>query len=96
VTATDVGTEPLTSTQRKAIMLHFRRLHLDRRAWRDARLAITAALLGVERVESVTHLTRGEAGQLVRTLGRCRDCRDLALMLAWAATENPASEGSTL
>lgn len=87
MTAADMRAGPLTSTQRKAVMLHFRRLGLADPAWRGARLDITAALLGAMRVESVTCLDRGQAGRLVEILGRCRDCRDLAVMLAWAASE---------
>ena len=96
MTTVDVRAKPLTSTQRGAIMGHLHRLGLDQPAWRAARLAICAALLGVERVESITHLSRGQGGQLVGTLGRCRDARDLAAALAWRATENLTSERNPL
>lgn len=95
MTATDIRADRLTSVQRKAIMMHFGRLSLDHPAWRDARLAVMAALLGVERVESVTQLSRSEAERLVKALGRCRDCRDLSVYLAWAAIDKPLSANLT-
>jgi hypothetical protein len=83
-----LATEPLTANQRGVIMGHFTRLDLGRPAHRDGRLAITAALLGVERVGSVNDLTSGQAGRLVAILASLRDLRALAVRLAAIATEN--------
>lgn len=81
------GAGPATAGQRDAVMSHFRRLGLAHPAWRDCRLAVTAALLDLDRVGSVNDLTGGEAGQLIRTLGYFRDTRDLAIHLAWTAIQ---------
>jgi hypothetical protein len=78
---------PATAGQRGAVMGHFRRLGLAHPAWRDCRLAVTAALLDLDRVGSVNDLTGGQAGQLIRTLSYFRDARDLAVHLAWSAIQ---------
>jgi hypothetical protein len=84
----DTRAGQLTPRQRGAIMAHFRRLGMAHPAWREARLAVTGALLDRAELGSVNELTSGDAGRLIRTLEYFRDTRDLAIHLAWTAIQN--------
>ncbi len=79
---------PLTPRQRGAIMAHFGRLGLAHPVWRESRLAVAAALVGVDRLGSVNDLASSDAARLIGTLGHFRDARDLAAHLAWTAIQN--------
>jgi hypothetical protein len=89
---------PLTGRQLGAVHGEFRRLGFHPWYDRTARLELSAAVLGLDMLESTKSLTLGEAGQLVRALRDCRDVdglyavafpapepRGLARVLAWLA-----------
>lgn len=59
--------EPLTDLQFGAIQREFTRLGYAR-AERDERLAMSAGLLGLDRLGSTRDLLKGQAGVLLRTL----------------------------
>lgn len=69
---------PATRNQVGAIIGEFNRLGFyGHPRDRDERLAVCAALLGIEHLRSTRDLTMGEAGQLVRLLTDTRDRGDL-------------------
>lgn len=80
--------EPLTPRQRTAVMIRFGELGLARLAWRDRRLAIAAVITDHPGLGSIKELTFGEAGYLLSVLRSCRDCRDLAAVVADHARVN--------
>lgn len=71
-----LGTEPATDTQVGAIHGEFRRLGLEHD--RAARLEAVAALLGLDRLTSLTDLTMGQAGRLVGLLRTIETAGQLA------------------
>ena len=85
--AADVREAPATPNQLGAVMRELHRLDLAHPAWRDCRLDVLAVLAGRDSLASTRDLADGEAGKLVRVLGECRDARDLAVLVAWAAQE---------
>ena len=87
VTATEVREAAATPNQLGAVMRELHRLDLAHPSWRDCRLAIAAVLAGRGSLASTRDLADGEAGKLVRVLGECRDARDLAVLVAWAAQD---------
>lgn len=70
-------TEPLTGPQLGAIMREWRRLGLDGPADRGERLAVTAALAGLDGLASTCELTMGQAGLVLRALRGCAARADL-------------------
>lgn len=70
-----LATEPATGTQVGAIIGEFERLGVANRA---ERLAISAELLGVDKLASTADLVMGQAGYLVALLQRTRDRTALA------------------
>jgi hypothetical protein len=60
------ATAPATPNQIGAVQVEFRRLGLD--GDRPARLAATAALLGLDSLSSSSDLSMGQAGYLIHTL----------------------------
>lgn len=87
-----LATEPATATQVGAIIGEFGRLGVDDRA---ERLAITAALLGLENVSSTTDLVMGDAGRLVAMLRRTHDRAELPEVTAAAVDHDQADERVT-
>ena len=87
MTAADIREAPATPRQLGAVMREFHRLDLARPAWRNCRLDIAAVLAGRDSLATTRDLASGEAGKLARVLGECRDTRDLAVRVAWAAQE---------
>lgn len=93
-----LATEPLTATQRGAVLGEFRRLGLDSPADRSRRLAVSAAILGLDELTSTADLSMGQAGQLVSALRSITDCSGLpdprrnAARHVSAATEAPGTE----
>lgn len=69
-----LATEPATPYQRGAIMREFARLGVSDRV---ERLAVCAALLELDGLESTRDLVMGQAGQLVAALLHTRDRVDL-------------------
>lgn len=69
-----LDSEPATPNQRGAIMRECNRLEL---VDRDERLAVLAAMLGLDGLASTGDLTMGQAGQLVNALQRTRDRAEL-------------------
>jgi hypothetical protein len=82
-------TEPVTPNQRGAILGHFRRLGFHPRSDRAERLAICAALAGLDALGATAELTMGQAGQVINVLERTRDRAELA-----AATVAAGGAGS--
>ena len=74
---------PATRRQAGAVHGQFRQLGLGDPGWRGCRLAVAAVLTGRPSC-SIRSLSGGEAGQLFRLLGSCRDTRDLAVVVAWS------------
>lgn len=87
VPATD---QPITRRQLGAIIAEFRRLGLAHPTWRDNRLDIAAAFTGRPGLASTKDLSMPEAGLLLNRLRRCRDCRDLTVILAAHVVEEAA------
>jgi hypothetical protein len=85
-----LATAPATPNQRGAIMGEFERLGFEE-ADRAERLAICAALAGLENLGSTADLTMGQAGQLYRMLLDIGD-RDELLAAAGLADEDQAAE----
>jgi hypothetical protein len=83
-----LAAEPATPAQRGAIMREFGRLGFGE-ADRGERLAISAAIVGLDTLGSVRDLTMGEAGRLVRALLAASDRGELP------APESPAAAGSS-
>jgi hypothetical protein len=69
-----LAAEPATANQAGAVMGECERLGLTDR---DERLAVCAAMLGLDELGSVRDLTMGQAGQLVRALRSARSRGDL-------------------
>lgn len=65
-----MATERITRNQRGAIMREFDRLGFHYKRDRADRLAVCAALLGIDGLDSTDDLTQGQAGQLVNALQR--------------------------
>src|ERR1039457_2577915 len=63
-----LAVEPLTPAQLGAVGHELRRLGFRGRYDRPARLAASAALLGLGELDSTKSLTMGQAGQLLRVL----------------------------
>lgn len=78
----------ITRRQLGSIISEFRRLGLAHPTWREHRLDVTAAFTGRAGLESTKDLTMPEAGLLLNRLRRCRDCRDLAVIIAAHVVEN--------
>jgi hypothetical protein len=87
-----LATEPATGAQVGAIIGEFGRLGITDRA---ERLAITAALLGLEHVGSTTDLVMGDAGRLVAMLRRTHDRAELPDVTAAAVDDDQADEHVT-
>ena len=81
-------TESLTPNQRGAIMGEFGRLGFHHLRHRAERLAVCAALLGIDDLGSTADLTQGQAGQLLNIL---RHTTDRTALLQAAAV--PAADG---
>jgi|SRR5579859_194181 len=77
-----LATEPATVAQRGAVMGEFHRLGLDGPGARSERLAICAALLGLDGLGSTRELVMGQAGQLVQALRQIPGQADLLAVLA--------------
>jgi hypothetical protein len=73
-----LATRPATPNQRGAVLREFGRLGFHDEHDRAERLAICAALLGLEELGSTRDLVMGQAGQLVNILQRVRDRGELA------------------
>lgn len=86
---TVLATEPATAAQIGAIIGEFGRLGIADRA---ERLAITAALLGLENVGSTTNLVMGDAGRLYRMLLDIRDRAALPNVTAAPVDDDQADE----
>lgn len=84
------GERQITRHQLGAILGEFRRLGLAHPTWRDNRLDIAAAFTGRPGLASTKYLSMPEAGLLLNRLRRCRDCRDLAVLLAAHVVEEVA------
>lgn len=69
-----LDSEPVTPNQRGAIMRECSRLGITGRA---ERLAILAAMLGFDALESTADLTQGQGGYLVRALSEAGERADL-------------------
>jgi len=82
-------TESATSNQVGAIHRQFARLGVGDRA---ERLAICAALLGLDELGSTTHLVMGQAGHLVGILRQARERADLPAVVITAAEAVPDDE----
>lgn len=74
-----LDTEPATLNQRGRIMHECDRLGL---VDRTERLAVLAAVLGIDGLDSTADLVMGQAGQLVNVLQRTRDRAELPDVLA--------------
>lgn len=85
-----LATEPATPNQRGVIMREFERLGFGE-ADRAERLAICAALAGLEQLGSTTDLRMGEAGQVYRILLGVAD-RDELRAAAGVIDEGQADE----
>lgn len=79
-----LATEPATDNQRGAILREFDRLGVDDR---PERLAICAALLGLDELGSTNDLVMGDAGYLVNLLRRTRDRAELPDVTAAAVDD---------
>jgi hypothetical protein len=77
-----LATEPATAAQRGAVMGEFQRLGLAGPGDRPERLAVCAALLGIDRLGSTRELVMGQAGQLVHALRHVPARADLAAVVA--------------
>jgi hypothetical protein len=84
-----LATEPASSTQVGAVRGEFARLGF-RQADRAERLAVSAALVGRDRLESTADLVMGEAGQLIKALRQFRDRDELATAAASSAERQSA------
>ena len=82
---------PLTAAQRGAIQGEFTRLGVTDRA---ERLAISAALLGLDRLGSTTDLTQGQAGKLLGQLRDIRNRDELAAVLLSDHEDQDADDNS--
>jgi hypothetical protein len=67
-----LATEPATPDQLGAVMGEFERLGFGY-ADRAERLAVSAAILGLDELGSVKDLVMGQAGRLLRVLHGCQD-----------------------
>lgn len=84
-----LATEPATPHQRGAVLREFERLGFDE-AGRAERLAVCAALLGLDELGSTTELVMGQAGQLVNMLQRVRYRAELPAAAAAAVADDHA------
>jgi hypothetical protein len=77
-----LATEPATRNQVGAIHGKFRDLGFRPGRDRDDRLAYTAALAGLDQLDSSSQLTQGEAGRVVGQLRECATASE-AFDRAW-------------
>lgn len=84
-----LAAEPATPNQRGAVMREFGRLGFGD-ADRAERLAVCAGMLGLAELGSTRDLTKGQAGYLVRLLGRCGSRADLPAQGAGNSPRNSA------